>query len=143
MAFMLVCAYDPSVDGDVVGNERISYNSLFQAEVFGRMAGIDRIDPGFKLLSIRAGMNNTVGIVMVEDGHSGDCIADKVICLPERLKPDKIVRCGGQHIVADVGYLAHFAQSHIGSKASINRQRQLANSMTLEILTCPSASKKG
>ena len=42
MAFMFVCAYDPGVNRDVVGNECIGHNALFQAEVFGRMAGIDR-----------------------------------------------------------------------------------------------------
>jgi sulfur transfer protein SufE len=52
---------------------------------------------------------------MTKNEHLRNGVADIVIRFFERFKPDKIIRCGGQHIIADIGYLAHLAQSHIGT----------------------------
>jgi hypothetical protein len=46
VAFVLICADDVRIDGDMVGDERIGDNSLFQPEVFWRMTGIERVNPG-------------------------------------------------------------------------------------------------
>ena len=91
VTFMLIGANDFGIDGDMVSYQGVGDNAFFQPEVFGRMTGIDSMDSGFKLLSVAAGMDGLVDIVMPEYGERSDEIADTVVCLRKGFGADKII----------------------------------------------------
>ncbi len=93
MAFVVVCANDIGIDRDIVGHHGVGDDAFFEPEVFGRIAGIDRVNGGLKLLAITAGVNRIADIIMFKHGECGDRITDPIIGLPESLQTDKIVGC--------------------------------------------------
>jgi hypothetical protein len=102
------------MDGDMVGQQRVSDHSFFQPEVFGRIAGIDRGRSGFEPLAIAAGVEHAIDIVMPEDGQGGDRIAHPIVGPAERFQTDKVFRRRGQRLIADIGGFPHPAEPHVG-----------------------------
>lgn len=56
MALMFVGADDLGVDRHVVGNQGAGAHPLVQAEVLGRITGIESVDLGLEALAVAAGM---------------------------------------------------------------------------------------
>ena len=91
VALMLVGADDRGIDGDVVGHQRVGHDALVQAEVFRRVAGIDRGDAGLEFLAVAAGVEEPSQVVLPEDGQLGNRIADPVVGLLERLGAEHVL----------------------------------------------------
>ena len=66
VALMFVSPDNPSINRNVVSNQGVGYNALFQSKIFRRMTGINRINPSFKLLSITTGMDCPINIIMMK-----------------------------------------------------------------------------
>lgn len=68
VTLMLVCANDFRIDRDMIGYQSIGDNSFLKPEVFGRIARIDSVNPGLKLLSVAAGMKCLTNIIISKYG---------------------------------------------------------------------------
>lgn len=113
VAFMLVGANDFRIDRDIVGQECVGDNPFFQAEVFRRMAGIDRINGGLKFLTITTGVNHLIEVVISKDSQGRKRIAYPMIGLFEGFEPDKIIGHRGEGLIADIRIFSHPAEPHI------------------------------
>ena len=67
MAFMLIGSEDSGIDGNVVGGQGIGRQSFLQSKIFGGMPGAQRMNPGFKFLSVTAGVDGFIDVVMPEN----------------------------------------------------------------------------
>ena len=55
------------------------------------MTGIERVDPGFKLLAVAARMHGVADIVVPENGQACNCVADAIVGLTQGLLAKKTI----------------------------------------------------
>ncbi len=91
MALMLIGADYSGANRDVISDQGVSHNPFHQAEVFGRVPGIDGMEQGFKFLSITAGMNGVTNMIVLEDGQVGNRISYNIVRFLQGLKPYKVI----------------------------------------------------
>lgn len=115
VTFVFVGSNDGGVDGDMVSHQSVGDNPFFEAKVFGRIAGIDGVDAGFKFLTVTAGMDRFFEIIVAKKGERGDGIADEIIGLAQGFQADEVIRSGAQAMIGNIRDLTHCAQAHIGA----------------------------
>ena len=79
------------------------------------MAGVEGADTGLEFLAVAAGMHDIADIVMAKDGQRCGRVADPVVGLPQGFGPQEVVGHGSQGVVADIGYLTHSGDAHVGA----------------------------
>ncbi len=115
MALMFVGADDLGVDRHVVGNQGAGAHPLVQAEVLGRITGIESVDLGLEALAVAAGMQLIADVEELEGRQLGRGITYGVIGSVYGVRA-QITACGGdQRCVAQARDLGHFAQAHVGA----------------------------
>ena len=115
VAFMIVSADDFRVHRDMIGHEGVGDQAFFEPEVFGRIPGIDGVDACLKLLSIAAGMEDAVDIIMPKHRQFSRGITEHIISFSQGFEPNKIIRRGGKRLKTDIRDVSHAAQSHVGA----------------------------
>ena len=77
MAFVFVSTDDTCLNRNVIGDQGISDNAFLEAEIFGRIARIERLDT-LKFLTVTAGMQVVAQRQVLEDRQVRDVIADEI-----------------------------------------------------------------
>jgi hypothetical protein len=108
MAFELVCPDEPTLQRDVVAEQRISDNSLAASEVLARVTGLHGWPLHTELLAVDAAVEYVeIERIVRKDGQLGDGVADSVVGrLERRLAQVLAVGCI-EHMVGHVARTRH------------------------------------
>ena len=63
---MFLSADGPGIDGDMIGQQRVGTDAFLEAEILAGEAGIDGVDLGFKALTVAAGVDRLLDIVVMK-----------------------------------------------------------------------------
>ena len=79
------------------------------------MTGIERVDPGFKLLAVAARMHGVADIVVPENGQACNGVADAIVGLTQGLLAKKTIGGRDKGVEAYIGDFTHPAKPHIAA----------------------------
>src|SRR5260370_2458154 len=79
------------------------------------MTGIERVDPGFKLLAVVARMHGVADIVVPENGQACNGVADAIVGLTQGLLAKKTIGGRDKGVEAYIGDFTHPAKPHIAA----------------------------